>query len=130
MCIFFFFFCLSREFVYHEIGNVQNEVAAISKPTTNPSGYIYTDTVATTQQSPCSDMRVGRKETGAEYADSYVVRLVSGRPDRLVCGNIKLICSPEYRSLIISSLFVAPDGLHQFVKLAELLIYSRCIELA
>lgn len=109
-------------------GNVQNEAAAISQN----QQLIHRGIYIQTQLQQCKSHYIRTREwPGGDRSkvceQPPVVRLASDRPDRLVCGNIKLICSSEYRSLILSSLFVAPDGMHQFVKLAELLI---CMTLA
>lgn len=57
------------KFVYHRRGNVQNAAIFQSQQLMNRGIYIYTDTVATTQQMPYSDMQVVREESRAEFAD-------------------------------------------------------------
>lgn len=82
---------------------------------------IYTDALAITQ-SPYSQNRVNR----AWYV---IARVASGRPDGAALDDSQQIYNTmKCKSLALSVSFISVfDGLHQFVKLAELLICSSRI---
>lgn len=121
------------KFVYHRRGNVQNAAIFQSQQLMNRGIYIYI------YRHSCNNTTnaIFGHASGQGGVQSRICGQILSSGSRRISrieywSRLSRRCAVlRYKSLVLSfSLIFGSDSLHQFVKLPELLIYSRCIALA